>query len=32
MAKVLNSVFSNRIIAKLGFTSMLDYYLIVYEN
>ena len=32
MAKVLNSIFSNKIIAKLGFTSMLDYYLIVYEN
>ena len=32
MAKVLNSVFTNKIIAKLGFTSMLDYYLIVYEN
>ena len=32
MGKVLNSVFTNKIIAKLGFTSMLDYYLIVYEN
>ena len=25
-------VFSNKIIAGLGYTSMLDYYLIVYEN
>ena len=32
MAKVLNQIFSNKIIAKLGYTSMLDYYLIVYEN
>ena len=32
MAKVLNQVFSNKIIAKLGYTSLLDYYLIVYEN
>ena len=32
MAQVLNQVFSNKIIAKLGYTSMLDYYLIVGEN
>lgn len=32
MAKVLNQVFSNKIIAKLGYLPMLDYYLIVYEN
>ena len=32
MAKVLNQIFSNKIIAKLGYPSMLDYYLIVYEN
>jgi group II intron reverse transcriptase/maturase len=32
MASVLNSVFTNKIIAKLGYTSLLDYYLIVCEN
>jgi len=32
MAKVINTVFTNKIIAKLGYTSMLDYYLIVREN
>ena len=32
MAKVLNQIFSNKIIAKLGYTSFLDYYLIVCEN
>ena len=32
MAKVLNQIFSNKIIVKLGYTSMLDYYLVVYEN
>ena len=32
MAKVLNQIFSNRIIAKLGYTSLLDYYLVVCEN
>lgn len=32
MAKVLNQIFLNKIIAKLGYTSMLDYYLVVYEN
>jgi RNA-directed DNA polymerase len=32
MAQVLNQVFSNKIIAKLGYTSMLSYYLIVCEN
>ena len=32
MAQVLNSVITNKIIVKLGYTSMLDYYLIVYEN
>ncbi|MBD5514952.1 MAG: group II intron reverse transcriptase/maturase [Lachnospiraceae bacterium] len=32
MAQVLNQIFSNKIIAKLGYTSMLDYYLTVCEN
>ena len=32
MAQVLNQIFSNKVIAKLGYTSMLDYYLVVYEN
>ena len=32
MAQVLNQIFSNKIIAKLGYTSMLDYYLRVCEN
>ena len=32
MVKVLNQIFSNEIIAKLGYTSMLDYYLVVCEN
>ena len=32
MAKVLNQIFSNKIIAKLGYTSLLDYYLVVCEN
>ena len=32
MAQVLNSVITNKIIVKLGYTPMLDYYLIVYEN
>ena len=32
MAHVLNSVIKNKIIAKLGYTSMLDYYLVVCEN
>lgn len=32
MAQVLNSVIINKIIAKLGYTSMLDYYLVVWEN
>ena len=32
MAKVLNQIFSNKIIARLGYTSMLDYYLTVCEN
>ena len=32
MAKVLNQAFSKKIIAKLGYTSMPDYYLIVCEN
>lgn len=32
MAQVLNQIFSNKIIAKLGYTTMLDYYSIVYEN
>jgi hypothetical protein len=32
MAKVLNQVLANKIIAKLGYTSMLDYYLIVCKN
>ena len=32
MAKALNQIFSKKIIAKLGYTSMLDYYLTVCEN
>lgn len=32
MAQVLNSVITNKIIAKLGYISMLDYYLTVCEN
>ena len=32
MARVLNQIFSNKIIVKLGYTSMIDHYLIVYEN
>ena len=32
MAHVLNSGITNKIIAKLGYTSMLDYYLVVCEN
>ena len=32
MAKVLNQIFSKKIIAKLGYTTMLDYYLTVCEN
>jgi hypothetical protein len=32
MAEVLNSVITNKIIAKLGHMSMLDYYLKVCEN
>ena len=32
MAQVLNSVITNKIIAKLGYLSMLDYYLVVCEN
>ena len=32
MAKVLNQIFSKKIIAELGYTSMLDYYLIICEN
>lgn len=32
MSKVLSTVLTNKIIAKLGYTSMLDYYLLVYEN
>lgn len=32
MAQVLNSVIKNKTIAKLGYTSMLDYYLMVSEN
>lgn len=32
MAKVLNQIFSNKIIAKPGYISMLDYYLVVCEN
>jgi group II intron reverse transcriptase/maturase len=31
-AQVLSTVLTNKIIAKLGYTSMLDYYLIVCEN
>ena len=32
MAEILNTVITKEIIAKLGYTSMLDYYLIVCEN
>ena len=32
MSKVLNQIFLKKIIAKLGYTSMLDYYLIICEN
>ena len=32
MALALNQIFSNKIIAKLGYTSMFDYYLKVCEN
>ena len=32
MAQVLNQIFSKKIIAKLGYKSMLDYYLVVCEN
>ena len=32
MSKILGSVITNKIIVKLGYTSMLDYYLIVHEN
>ena len=32
MAQVLNQIFSTKIIAKLGYTSMFDYYLKVCEN
>ena len=32
MAKVLNQIFSNKIIAKLGYIFMLGYYLTVCEN
>ena len=32
MANMLNTVITNKIIAKLGYTSMLDYYLTVCEN
>ena len=32
MEKVLNQIFSNKIIVKLGYTSMLDYSLRVCEN
>ena len=32
MSMVLSTVLTNKIIAKLGYTSMLDYYLVVCEN
>ena len=32
MASILSTVITNKIIAKLGYTSMLDYYLVVREN
>ena len=32
MAEMLNTVITNKIIAKLGYTSFLDYYLVVCEN
>lgn len=32
ISKILGTVLTNKIIAKLGYTSLLDYYLVVYEN
>lgn len=32
MAEMLNTVLTKAIIAKLGYISLLDYYLVVYEN
>lgn len=32
MAQVLNQIITNKIIARLGYTPMLDYYLVVCEN
>lgn len=32
MAEMLNTILTKKIITKLGYTSMLDYYRIVYEN
>ena len=32
MSKILGTVLTNKVIAKLGYTSMLDYYLVVCEN
>ena len=32
MAEMLNTVLTKKMIAKLGYTSMLEYYLVVYEN
>ena len=32
MAQVINQIFSNKIIARLGYIPMLDYYLVVCEN
>ena len=32
MAEILGMVITNKVIAKLGYTSMLDYYLVVCEN
>lgn len=29
---ILNQIFSNKVAAKLGYTSIIDYYLIVYEK
>ena len=32
MAEILGTIITNKVIAKLGYTSMLDYYLVVCEN
>ena len=32
MARMLGTIITNKVIAKLGYTSLLDHYLVVYEN